>query len=397
MEPEPPDRDWASLALPGPGPGRIARLRRRLGRLRNELRSVLEERGKRGSLKAWPVTLYLYHTTVCNLRCVFCEQAFGVPQLLMRPEVYARIRDELFEHVSELALTVMGEPLCAPSAFVGQLLDDAERFDLRLEMTTNATLLGPDEQLRRFLRRAHRINVSVDGATAATYEALRPPAKWCKLTENLDRMARLRRELPVWRRPMMVFNYVLMRQNLDELPAFVDLAAGWNAHAVHVMPLLEVDPSLRGELIDPAEEGVRATLDRAMERALARGVQLRVHGVELSPPPPRSVRERARRAWYRLMSSLRPTGAQGPYNLMQKVGHRFRVAKRECPFLWSKAYALLDGKVCTCCKHPGAFVTGDLMEEDFGGIWNGEQYRRLRETLNTDEVAPACRDCYLLR
>ncbi len=38
------------------------------------------------------------------------------------------------------------------------------------------------------------------------------------------------------------------------------------------------------------------------------------------------------------------------------------------------------------------------MTDGFESIWNGAKYRGLRSSLNTEAVAPACRDCeYLLR
>jgi hypothetical protein len=70
-----------------------------------------------------------------------CEQALeDIPQQVMDIDLYRKVRDEMFEHISDLALRTMGEPFCATRAFIDELLWDVERFDLRLHVTTNATL-----------------------------------------------------------------------------------------------------------------------------------------------------------------------------------------------------------------------------------------------------------------
>lgn len=388
---------WARPPILGREPTRLERLVRRARRVRNEFRSVFEERLKKGAVKAWPVKLNLYHTTICNLRCVMCEQAFGVAQEVMPPDVYDRVRSELFEHVSQLSLTVMGEPLCAPKGFIAQILADAETYDLRLELTTNATLFGPDEELKRLLRLSYQINVSIDGATAETYEAIRPPARWDRVVSNLDRMRRLSDELPFHQRPMVILAFVIMRKNAHELPDLVDLGARWGAHEVSASSLVDVRPSLSGERVPPDDETLRASVAEAARRATRHGIRLRVDGTSVHGPRPTGLRARARSRWRASTNKLKPLWARGFHFLFEGIAQRWRVAPRECPFLWGRTYALMDGNICTCCKHPDAPQMGSLKERSFQEIWNGAEYQALRTDLNTDRAVPACRDCYLLR
>lgn len=155
------------------------RLRRRLRRSWNEILNVAEERLKRPKLTSWPVCLNLTNTLACNLRCSMCQQTLDeIPQRVMDIELYRKVRDELFEHISEVSLTTMGEPLCVPRGFLEELISDIERFDLRLHLTTNATLFGSTAQLDRLAAIAGIVMISIDGASRETYERIRARGRW---------------------------------------------------------------------------------------------------------------------------------------------------------------------------------------------------------------------------
>lgn len=380
-------------------PSRLYRLRRKLRRLANELRSIHAERLKLEHVVADPVLLNLNHTTICNLRCMMCVQALeDVPQQVMQPEVYRRIRDELFDRVSHISLTVMGDPFCVPRAFFDEILDDVEHYDLRLELTTNATLLGKDEELERLARLTNKMVFSFDGATKETFERIRVPAKWDSTVANIERFCRIRRAMPAHRRPLIYFNYVLMRSNLEEFPRFIDLASSWDAYSVAGSPLITVHPDIAHEAVDTSDPHVVDVLSEARDRAFANGVGFHVDGAHVgfhgwSPPwGPSRIRQQLSRWWI----PFKPAASQGLGYLAGKILHRIRVAPRECGFLWNKVYVQMDGKVTTCC-HPNNLYTGDITADPFREIWNGKRYRALRAALNTDHPAPPCRDCHLLR
>jgi MoaA/NifB/PqqE/SkfB family radical SAM enzyme len=374
------------------------RVRRKLRRVANEVRAQVAERAKLPQLASDPVHVNLNHTAVCNLRCVMCEQGLTeIPQKVMDLSVYWRVRDELFDRASEVSLTVMGDPFCVPKRFLHEILDDIERYDLRLEITTNALLFGDEVELERLARLVNKLIVSIDGATQETYERIRKPGKWDRLVDNLERFQRVRRRMAPWRQPLVCFTYVVMRSNLDELPDFVDLAAGWDGYEVSASMLIAVDAAIAHEVCDEQDPHVLEVLSEARRRALGHGLRFRVVGA--SPNfarslrgGPRSVRVRALQAW----AAVRPAFALGLHPLLERTGRRLRVAQRECPFLWSKTHVQLDGKIGTCC-HPDFYVTGDLMQQSFRSIWNNRRYSGLRASLNSPYPAQACKDCHLLR
>jgi len=381
--------------------GAVHRVKRKLRRLENELRSIQDERLKRPVPRAWPVFVNLHHTAVCNLRCTMCQQAYdSIPQELMDIDLYRRTRDELFERASELSLSVMGDPFCVPRPFLNEILDDVERYDLRLEVTTNATLFGDDAEVERLARLTTRMVVSIDGATKETFEKIRVRGRWERVVGNVTRFRDACRRLPFHRRPLILFNTMVMRSTLDELPDFIDLARSWDAYEVRGLPVEVIHPSLADEVLDVTDPHVREVLAEARRRADRYGIHMKLaaHLSRALPPPaelaPRWLRvvRAPRRAWI----LFKPVFSQGVNYLAEKVLHRVNVAERECGYLWNKAYVLINGEISTCC-HSDFIVTGDLAKTPFEEIWRGRRYAAIRATLNTDHPAAPCRDCHLLR
>lgn len=377
---------------------RLHRFRRKLRRLANELRSVYEERCKSPFVKSWPVTVNLNQTTVCNLRCIMCQQAFGVPQKTIDPELYRIVRDELFDHASELDLTLMGETFCVPKPLLNEILDDVERYDLRFLTTTNATLFGSDEEIARFARLVTRLWISIDGATKKTFERIRVGANWEKTVRNIERFNEARERLPLYHRPTLFFQYVLMKSNLAELPHFIDHAKRWGAIGVCVYPAIEVHPSLRLEKIDESDPHVRQVVGVAKEKAIRLGVGLKTVGIpwDLPKTSPLGLVRRNFQSLRYVTRGLRSIFALDANFFYQRYLHHWHRAERDCPFLWNKVYVLVDGQTSTC-EHPSFLLTGDLRKTSFREIWNGRKYTTLRRALNTDDVVAPCRDCHLLR
>ncbi len=379
---------------PGPpgNPTRSYRIVRKMRRSFNELRSIYEERFKREKIKSWPVTLNLNHTTACNLRCVMCEQAFGIDQKIMDLSTYRRIRDELFDRISELDLTVMGDPFCVPKAFFGEILDDVDRYDLRMLMTTNATLFPPDEQLDKIVRLASKITISFDGATKDTFERIRVGAKFDETVSNIERLNRARLRLPFYRRPYLSFNYVAMRSNLEEVPLFVELAKSWGGSAVNVCPVLRIHPSLDSEILDENDPALKKIFSEARRKADQLGIALNTANLIVEKNNDFVISRKLGKIKKQLSSVL----SQGANYVFQSRLPKLDTAERRCPFLWNKVYVGFEGDINTCC-HPNFISAGALQDRSFQEVWNGKLYSHLRKTLNTEKVAGPCKDCHLLR
>ena len=74
---------------------------------------------------------------------------------------------------------------------------------------------------------------------------------------------------------------------------------------------------------------------------------------------------------------------------------RVRRKRNPCKHLWYHPCIHWNGAVCTCTYDPHEkFPLGDLREQSFREIWDGEPYRRLRRQFREDwNRVPRCNEC----
>lgn len=148
---------------------------------------------------AGPVRLELAPSNACNLQCAMCNGDWSSSIRLHRegrpalPRPFAeRQLDEvraLAGGLDELHL-FGGEPFLMPEGLA--LLEIAAEAGVRATITTNGSVLNP--RVERLLDRPGiNLVVSVDGASAEVYEAIRQGARWADLEAHLDRFQELAR------------------------------------------------------------------------------------------------------------------------------------------------------------------------------------------------------------
>lgn len=173
----------------------------------------------------WPRLLEFTLSNRCNLECVQCNgdnsstiraRREGRPPL---PSAYgADFFEQLppfLEH-AEVVSFLGGEPFLAPEAkqVWELLLAGANRPVVRV--TTNATVWN-DAVERVVHGLAMHVAVSIDGATAATYESIRVGARFDRVVANRDRFLAACRSYG----GILHLNYCLMRANWHELGRFL--------------------------------------------------------------------------------------------------------------------------------------------------------------------------------
>lgn len=91
---------------------------------------------------------------------------------------------------------------------------------VRFQLRTNGLLLDRYISELNILPRLTQLEVSIDAASAETYEQVRRPGKWNALIENLEYCHQVR----INQKPFfMIANFVIQQANYKEMPAFVEL------------------------------------------------------------------------------------------------------------------------------------------------------------------------------
>jgi radical SAM protein with 4Fe4S-binding SPASM domain len=276
--------------------------------------------------------------------------------------------------VDEVTLQGLGEPLLAPDLLAMVRL--AKQRGTTVGFNTNATKLTPERAEELVAAGLDWLVVSLDGATAATYEAIRDGARFEHVVANVAGLVAAKRAAGA-EHPDLAFAFVAMRRNLAELPALVRLAAELGVPTVKVQNLshdfgdvtgAEAYVAIRGYTEREAlwrggdEARVAATFAEAKAVAAATGVVLHL------PAPPDSPHRRA-------------AGAPG------------------CSWPWDELYVTHDGTVQPCCMVMGTdrAAWGSTATASPAAIWSGDEAVAFRRALLTDEPPRVCRGCSLYR
>ncbi|MEQ1633286.1 MAG: radical SAM protein, partial [Planctomycetota bacterium] len=194
----------------------------------NERLALQDEEGLLPFARAMPTWINLTSTTVCNLKCFMCNQFLdpNSPKVIMEDEVYDKVVRELYPYAKTMQLSAFGEPLMTPK--MEQKLDDLERYGMKLEMVSNATLMMKESRFReKLVKQLELITFSMDGATRETYNSIRTGAEFHEVVDNITRFTDLRWAMAKEKRPQLNFNFILMKRTLKEAPKFVEMTAKW--------------------------------------------------------------------------------------------------------------------------------------------------------------------------
>jgi len=181
-----------------------------------------------------PICLTWEITYGCNLACVHCLSSSGRrdPQELTTAEAQAVI-DE-FEALQVFYVNIGGgEPTIRPDFY--DLIDYAVAHGVGVKFSTNGTTITPERARRLACTEYVDVQISIDGAVAATNDAVRGVGSYAAARRAMDHLAE------AGFGPFKI-SVVITRHNVDELDAFESIAAGYGAQ----LRLTRLRPSGRG-------------------------------------------------------------------------------------------------------------------------------------------------------
>jgi radical SAM protein with 4Fe4S-binding SPASM domain len=332
-----------------------------------------------GSVESPPLPshLQLEITSACNLRCMMCLVRYRPPVNKLAGAMALPLFHRLVGEVPglrRLTLQGLGEPLLSPH--LPEMIRTAVERRITVGFNTNATLLTPRRARELVASRVDWLHVSLDGAHAGAYEAIRDGAQFDTVIGNLAGLVRAKREAGSGT-PWIRVVFVAMRDNVAELPDLVRLLGERGVDELHVQNLShsfsDTDPAGR-------YEGIRSfTADQALWTGadLERATAMFAEATRLA-------------AGHGLKLRLPALGAAAPAVPAHGPG---------CSWPWEAAYVTSAGIVQPCCMVMGddRVALGNLVEQSFPEVWHGEPYREFRRRLSGGEPPEVCRGCSLYR
>lgn len=308
----------------------------------------------------------------CNLKCIMCEEhspysskqtrrkAEGRHRRTMPFEIIERVvADMAPDGLKEIIPSTMGEPLLYED-FDG-ILNLCKKYGVKLNLTTNGTFprLGAQVWAERIVPVTSDVKISWNGSTKDTYEAIMLGSRW-----------------------------ELALNNLRTFIAVRDAHATAGGNRCRVTLQLTFLKSNVGELADM----VRLAIDLGVDRV--KGHQLWPHFDEIRDQSMRHSQEAIRR-WNQAVHEARNIAIAGmPPNVRPVLLENIFLLDEEatsdlapggpCPFLGKEAWVSAMGRFNPCCAPDDQRLTlgkfGNLQEQSFMEIWNGDNYRYLMAT-----------------
>jgi radical SAM protein with 4Fe4S-binding SPASM domain len=315
-----------------------------------------------------PRSLYLETTSRCNSLCETCILTFGgrEPQKDLTWGEFRRVVDQ-FPALERVLLHGIGEPLL--NRELPRMIARLKERGATVLFNSNAITLTP--RLGRALIDVglDELRVSLDGTTAATYARVRGVDAFAKVVGNLERLVDVKRAAGA-AAPRVSLWFTALRDNIEEIPGLVPLAARTGAAGIYLQRLVynglglaTKEQSLYGRLQER-----EAALIGATARA-AGGAGLAFSASGAAAPE----------------ISLTPSHEDRPWS--------------QCRRPWQLVYVTVHGNVLPCCiapwitEHYEGVVLGNLYRESLEELWWGDRYRDFRTAIQTDRPPEPCRGC----
>jgi len=319
-----------------------------------------------------PVCLYLEVTNRCNLLCETCPRTFEdlEPPADMSWELFTRIVDQV-PNVARVVLHGVGEPMLVKELpRMIRYLKDRGTYVL---FNTNGTLLQPRKFQELIDTGLDELRVSLDAADRASYLAIRGKDFFNRIVRDVAKFTAYQKQMGITA-PRVSLWLTGLKETVEQLPAFVRLAASMGVREVHLQRLVFDEAGFgkaRAEL--SLFEQTRAEEQAAIGAAQAVGAEVGV--------------------------TLDASGATEP-GLSLKRGPDDK-PWATCRRPWSLMYFTAHGRALPCCIAPFSargyenYTLGDATQQTLTEMWNSPAYRGFRTSLLSETPPAPCQNCGL--
>ena len=288
-----------------------------------------------------PKDIYIEPTNICNLQCSFCFHANNAMRRkkgTMTFKTFKRLVDDVKSFKPNLVLHHSGESFVHKELF--DFIRYAKKAGLRVSLTTNGTLVDKND-FEILDTGIDGINISLAGVDKEDYANVRPGTEFDTLMENITALAKnkLKRNLAT----KLTINVVETKFNRPKIPLF----------------------KKRIESIN----GIDGVIVR---RLMDWGGTLDISKLHITP---------FWRSWAMYANKYFKLATKGTL----------------CEAINDGGAILWNGTVVPCCiDFNGTMTLGNINEQKFLDIWNGEKSNQIRKMLRSVENTkkhPTCGPC----
>ena len=332
------------------------------------------------SIESLPTLVSVETTSICNLRCVMCGHAIGdVHRLKHMPNDQIETLRPALAVADLIQLHGIGEPTASPSFW--KIMESGYiNPDAAVNVNSNFTLLN-DKKINTLVNSHLKLslNVSTDAATPETYAKIRGFDLQIVL-DNIRKVISLRNGNKY---PEIFMNMTLMRENIEEVVQFIELAHELGVDRVCLWHLNHWDDATMakykidrdGWRFDYAEQGLwnyPELSDGYIKKAVKRASELKMP----------LYLDQNKVVFFK--SDNGEFGAEIDDVAMPSSD----VSVKDCAYPWRWALITSSGAVRPCCY--ATKDVGDINTDSITDIWNNKTMQALRASVRANRVHPVC-------
>src|SRR5579863_680155 len=289
----------------------------------------------------YPVSISFEPTTSCNLRCPECPsglRAFTRPTGMLQKDFFTETIDQMSKELLYLIFYFQGEPYLNPSFL--DMVKYASQKKIYTATSTNAHYLNDANAKRTVESGLDRLIISIDGTTQEVYQQYRVGGKLDKVLQGAQNMVKWKNQLKS-KTPHLIFQFLVVKPNEHQINDVKKIAGDIGVNEVRFKTAQLYDYENGNELMPTIDKYSRYKKDN-----------------------------------------------NGTYSIKNKL-------LNHCWKLWHSCVITWDGKVVPCCFDKDAsHRLGNLQNEKFSVLWQGENYYRFRQSLlKSRKAIDICTNC----
>ena len=365
---------------------------------------LLSEQKQRVKLPHYPESLSLELQPGCNLQCSHCathgEQTAHQLNNRLGSISQAKLQalsKELFPHLTLLHMVGRGEPLMVSDELWNNLVTEASKSLLLATVVTNGYFVKRrinEQSLPLF----DTLTFSVDGFSQHVFASNRGGADLHVVLDAIRYYHELRKKICLPRRPKLCLSWTLKKNNIAELPAFVEYMARFEPDRYYIRHLLVCH--------DKDEEQSLLKIPEIANKYLSQAYKLMAsQGVETDCPPlikDVKANDKSAAKQSEIKSASIPVKQTQP--LVKPVPPKNSPAQTSvkptpnrdnfCHYIHRTASIKAQGNMTTCGIYHAKKV-GDYDENTpFTQLWNGDVMTSVRRDINTENEWEQCKNCW---
>ena len=359
---------------------------------------LCEEEWREGNavVAAFPRTITIETTSVCNLDCVMCNHGLEKDPGLyhhFQPTLVDKLQD-IIPYAKYVQLHGSGEPLMNPDFWkILSFTNDGQHVSIN----SNGLLVNEKNTVKILDSPLTEINFSLDAATKETYRKIRG-ADFERTLKNIGHFVKERNRLKR-SKPLVHINMTLMRENIEEAPAFIRLAKDLGVEKAIIWHMNTIAPDRdwkverNGWTFDYMKQHCRnypALSNRMVREAVALANELGIE-LELDSAKPMFLDEGNTSSASEAETNPVTVSVEDKPSTDADASstHQDTFEPRDCMSPWQWALIQQEGGVLSCCY--GSYTPlGNLNTSSPLQIWNGRGYRRQRKNIVANQVDIAC-------